>query len=146
LRRVVAIKQLKKLVLDASVAIAWCFEDEATPETEGILDLLGKGTTVVVPAVWPLEVANAMLSAERKKRMTVAQATAFLARIAGFPISIDAMPLGRAFDQVLSVGRQHRLTAYDAAYLELALRETLPLATLDADLRRSAESAGVALV
>jgi predicted nucleic acid-binding protein len=132
--------------LDASVAVAWCFEDEATAVTEGILDLLAKGTTVVVPAVWPLEVANAILSAERKKRINVAQATAFLRRIAGFPISVDAIPLGRAFDQVLSVGRQHQLTAYDAAYLELALRETLPLATLDNDLRRSAEIAGVGLL
>jgi predicted nucleic acid-binding protein len=132
--------------LDASVAVAWCFEDEATAVTEGILDLLAKGTTVVVPAVWPLEVANAILSAERKKRINVAQAAAFLRRIAGFPISVDPIPLGRAFDQVLSVGRQHQLTAYDAAYLELALRETLPLATLDNDLRRSAEIAGVGLL
>ena len=132
--------------MDASVAVAWCFEDEATPETEGILDLLAKGTTVVVPAVWPLEVANAMLSAERRKRINVAQATAFLRHIAGFPISVDPIPLGGAFDQVLSVGRQHQLTAYDAAYLELALRETLPLATLDNDLRRSAGIAGVDLL
>jgi predicted nucleic acid-binding protein len=132
--------------LDASIVVAWCFEDEATAVTEGILDLLAKGTTVVVPAVWPLEVANAMLSAERKKRINVAQATAFLRRIAGFPISVDAIPLGRAFDQVLSVGRQHQLTAYGAAYLELALRETLPLATLDNDLRRSAGIAGVDLL
>jgi predicted nucleic acid-binding protein len=134
------------LVLDASVAVAWCFDDEATPLTEGILDLLAKGTTVVVPTVWPLEVANAMLSAERKKRINVAQATAFLGRVAAFPISIDTLPIGRAFDQILSVGRQHGLTAYDAAYLELALRQALPLATLDDHLRRSANTAGVGLV
>ena len=76
----------------------------------------------------------------------MAQVTAFLRHIAGFPISLDTMPLGRAFDQILSVGRQHKLAAYDAAYLELALRETLPLATLDDDLRRSAVAAGVGLV
>lgn len=132
--------------MDASVAVAWCFDDEATPLTEGVLDLLAKGTTVVVPSVWPLEVVNAMLSAERRKRINVAQATAFLHRIAAFPISLDAMPLGRAFDQILSVGRQHELTAYDAAYLELALRKALPLATLDDDLRRSAQTAGIGLV
>ncbi len=132
--------------MDASVAVAWCFEDEATSLTEGILDLLAKGTTVVVPTVWPLEVANAMLSAERKKRISVAQAAAFLRRVAAFPISIDTLPIGRAFDQILSVGRLHELTAYDAAYLELALREALPLATLDDALRRSANTAGVGLV
>jgi len=136
---------VKRLVLDASVAVAWCFEDEATSLTEGILDLLAKGTTVVVPTVWPLEVANAMLSAERKKRISVAQAAAFLRRVAAFPISIDTLPIGRAFDQILSVGRLHELTAYDAAYLELALREALPLATLDDALRRSANTAGVGL-
>lgn len=128
------------------MVVAWCFEDEATSLTEGVLDLLAKGTTIVVPTVWPLEVANAMLSAERKKRISVAQAAAFLRRVASFPISIDIMPIGRAFDQILSVGRQHELTAYDAAYLELALREALPLATLDDDLRRSANTAGVGLV
>ena len=134
------------MVLDASVTVAWCFEDEATPLTEGILDLVAKGATLVVPTVWPLEVANAMLSAERKKRINIAQATAFLRRVAAFPISIDPMPFGRAFEQILSVGRQHELTAYDAAYLELALREALPLATLDEDLGRSANRAGVGLV
>jgi predicted nucleic acid-binding protein len=134
------------LVLDASVAVAWCFDDEATPLTEGILDLLAKGTTVVVPAVWPLEIANAMLSAERKKRINVAQATAFLGRVKAFPILVDSIPIERGFDQILSVGRQHGLTAYDAAYLELALRQALPLATLDDDLRRSASTAGVDLL
>jgi predicted nucleic acid-binding protein len=134
------------LVLHASVAVAWCFDDEATPLTEGILDLLAKGTTVVVPAVWPLEIANAMLSAERKKRINVARATAFLGRVKAFPILIDSIPIGRGFDEILSVGRQHGLTANDAAYLELALRQALPLATLDDDLRRSASTAGVDLL
>lgn len=133
-------------MLDASVAVAWCFADEATSFTDGILDLLANGTTVMVPALWPLEVSNAILSAERKKRLTVAQATAFLRRVSGLPISLDAMPLGHAFSEVLSVARQHQLTAYDAAYLELALRQDLPLATLDEPLRRSARAAGVALM
>jgi len=100
----------------------------------------------MVPALWPLEVANAILSAERKKRLTVAQGTAFLRRVSGFPISLDTMPVGHAFNQILSVGRQHELTAYDAAYLELALRQNLPLATLDEALRRAARAAGVRLV
>jgi len=132
--------------LDASVAVAWCFQDEATAFTEGMLDLLARGTTALVPALWPLELSNALLSAERKKRLTVAQSTTFLQRVAGLPISIDATPLAPSCNQILSVARLHELTTYDAAYLELALRNNLPLATLDEALRRSAKTAGVRLL
>ncbi len=78
--------------------------------------------------------------------MTVAQVTSFLSRVAGFPISVEPLQVHRAFDQILSVARQQNLTEYDAAYLELALREALPLATLDDDLRRAAQSVGIKLV
>lgn len=128
------------------MAVAWCFEDQSTPFTEAVLDLLTRGTQVSVPAVWPLEVANALLSAERRQRVTVAQATSFLSRMAGFAISVEPVEVDRAFDQILSVARQQHLTEYDAAYLELALREALPLATLDDDLRRAAQSVGIKIV
>jgi predicted nucleic acid-binding protein len=137
---------IKRLVLDASVAVAWCFEDETTRFSEGVLDLLSRGTEVLTPAIWPLEVANALLSAERQKRITVAQVTALLRRIAGLPVSVEPLQLGRAFDQILSVARQQNLSEYDAAYLELALRETLPLATLDQGLQKAAKLAGIGLV
>src|SRR5881397_3579064 len=80
---------IKRMVLDASVAVAWCFEDESSDFTEGVLDLLASGTEALAPAVWPLELVNALLMAERRKRITVAQVTALLRRIAGLPISID---------------------------------------------------------
>ncbi len=137
---------IKRMVLDASVAVAWCFEDESTGFTEGVLDLLSTGTEVLTPAIWPFEVANALLVAERRKRITVAQVTALLQRMAGLRISVDPIQSGTAFNQILSVARQNDLTEYDAAYVELALREALPLATLDAKLRRAATRVGITLV
>ncbi len=128
------------------MVVAWGFEDQATPFTEAVLDLLARGSRVLVPAIWPLEVANALLGAERRQRVTVAQVTSFLSRVAGFPISVEPLQVRRAFDQILSMARQQNLTEYDAAYLELALREALPLATLDDDLRRAAQSVGIKLV
>jgi predicted nucleic acid-binding protein len=137
---------IRRIVLDASVAVAWCFEDESTGLADGVLDLLSAGTEVLAPAIWPFEVANALLMAERRKRIKVAQASAFLQRLAGLPISIDPIQPGTAFNQILSVARQNDLSEYDAAYVELAVREGLPLATLDEKLRRAATAVGVTLV
>ena len=81
----------KRLVLDASVAVAWCFPDEATPYTEGVLDLLASGTEALTTAVWPFEVANALLVGERRKRISVAQVTTVLHRISGLPILVDTI-------------------------------------------------------
>src|SRR5271169_4099616 len=100
----------KRFVLDASVAVAWCFEDESTAFTEGVLDLLAAVTEGLTPAIWPFEVANALLVAERRKRITVAQVTALLRRIAGLPISVEPIEAGRAFEHILSVARQQNLT------------------------------------
>jgi predicted nucleic acid-binding protein len=136
----------KRLVLDASVTLAWCFPDESTPYTEGVLDLLATGAEAATPAIWPFEVANALLVAERHKRITTAQVASMLQRIASLPITVDPIRVDRAFGQILAAAREQKLTEYDAAYLELAMREGLPLATLDDQLRQGARSAGVALV
>lgn len=136
----------KRLVLDASVTLAWCFPEEGTPYTQQMLDLLANGAEALTPAIWPFEVANALLVGERNKRRTMAQVTAFLQRLATLPIKVDEPRVDRAFGQILTVARQERLTEYDAAYLELALREALPLATLDQRLRQAAQHAGVPLV
>lgn len=137
---------IKRMVLDASVAVAWCFEDESSDFTEGVLDLLASGAEALTPAIWPLELVNALLTAERRKRISVAQVTALLRRIARLPISVDPVELVHLFDQIPSVARQQNLPAYDAAYLDLALREALPLATLDGRLRQAAGRVGIALV
>ncbi len=136
----------RKFVLDASVALSWCFQDESSDFADGILDLLRTGSEAITPAIWPLEVANALVVAERHKRISEAQVTSHLRDIRRLPVEIEATDLARAFDLILSVARQRNLTEYDAVYLELALRRSLPLATLDSHVRRAARQAGVLLV
>lgn len=136
----------KRFVLDASVTLAWCFADESTERTEAILDWLANGAQAITPPIWPFEVANALLTAERRRRISVAQVTSVLRRIAALPIAVDAVRLDHAFEQVVSFARQEQLTEYDASYVELALRERLPLATLDDRLGRAARNAGITLV
>lgn len=130
-------------VLDASVTLAWCFEDEASPQTDGILDQLGEDTAVA-PARWELEVTNVLLHAERRGRITESQTARFVALLTQLPIAIDTGAADMA--ALLATGRHHALTAYDAAYLVLAEREGLPLATADARLRAAAQAAGVPLL
>jgi predicted nucleic acid-binding protein len=136
----------RRFVLDASVAVAWCFDDEATKFTEGVLDLISDGAEALVPSIWPLEVANALLVAERSKRIALAKVTGLLFRIAGLPISVRPTDPKQAFEQILPMARQQGLSQYDAAYLELAVREGLALATLDGELKRAAQAVGVELV
>jgi predicted nucleic acid-binding protein len=136
----------RRLVLDASVTVAWCFSDETTLFAEQVLDFIASGGEAMVPAIWPFEVANALRAGERRKRISTAQVTSILQRIANLPIAIDPIRSDRAFSQILSLGRQEQLSEYGAAYLELAMREGLPLATLDTQLRRAAKSLGANLV
>lgn len=130
-------------VVDASVTLAWCFEDEATPQTEAILDRLSDDTAVV-PSLWELEVSNVLLLGERRGRLTESQSARFVALLAQLPILVDTASADMG--AVLATGRRHVLTAYDAAYLVLAEREGVPLATLDAGLRAAAQAAGVAVI
>jgi predicted nucleic acid-binding protein len=134
---------IKRLVLDASVAVAWCLPDEHTAYGEGVLDLLASGIEAVVPAIWPFEVANALLVSERRKRTTAQQVTSILERISDFPITVDPIRMSRAFGTILLLARQEELTEYDAAYIDLALREGLPLATLDDRLGAAARNVGI---
>jgi len=128
-------------VLDASATMAWCFEDEARPETDRLLRSL-ESESAVVPALWRWEVVNVVLVAERKRRMTEAQGDRFLTLLSELPIEIDT---SATLVGVLHTGRRHGLSAYDAAYLELAGRVGLGLATLDAKLADAARDAGIPL-
>jgi predicted nucleic acid-binding protein len=133
-------------VPDASATLPWRFADEATPWTEALLDRIQRGEEVFVPAHWPLEVANALLVARRRGRVTAEQISEFIEDLASLPIRLEP-PSGPArWPTILALAEQHRLTAYDAAYLELVRRTGLPLATLDGDLRKAAEAEGLALV
>lgn len=133
------------LVLDASATMPWCYEDEATPFSEALLDWVRVGGAIV-PVVWPLEVVNSLLIGERRTRLNAARISLFVATVRALPITIDEQGLVSVWDKALSLGREHGLSAYDATYLELAIREDLPLASLDARLRLAATRSGVALV
>ena len=132
-------------VLDCSVAMAWLFHDEATPKTADLLNRLAT-ETALVPAWWFVEITNVLALAERQGRITPAQSGAFIADIGKLEIELDDEAPGRAFSHLLSLCRTHRLTSYDAMYLDLAVRRQLPLATLDDDLRKAAKKLGVRLL
>jgi len=132
-------------VLDNSVVMAWCFEDEDTKYADRVLELLDADTTIT-PAVWPLEIANAILMGERRGRLSAAGTARFTELVSELAITVERIPLSRALGVVMEVGRTHGLTSYDAAYLELAMRRGLPLATLDNRLANAARQANVTLI
>lgn len=132
-------------IIDCSITMAWCFEDERTEATVRIQDrLIDEGA--IVPRHWELEVANVLVMAEKRKRISTADSMRFLNDLRVFEIQVDNQSSGWIFDHVLPLCRAHGLTSYDAAYLDLALRRQLPLATLDNDLRRAATSLGMEIL
>jgi predicted nucleic acid-binding protein len=132
-------------VLDASIALAWCFVDEATPASDVLLDRLAD-EEAVAPALWRLEVANALAMAERRGRLSVAGLSRSVNLLRQLAIVIDHEASDRAFREILDTARSERLTAYDAAYLELALRLGLPLASKDSKLRKASSRLGLVLL
>jgi predicted nucleic acid-binding protein len=124
-------------VLDASVAIAWCFEDESTPAAWALLDRL-RTAPGHVPALWALEIGNILLGAEKRRRITQARTVEYLGILGDLDIRVDPDLPGRSFRDVLPLARERRLTTCDATYLELAMRLGLPLATKDKALARAA--------
>ncbi|HEX5272293.1 MAG TPA: type II toxin-antitoxin system VapC family toxin [Gemmataceae bacterium] len=134
----------QRFVLDCSVALSWYFADEANRYADDVAALF-PNAEAVVPALWHLEIANALVMGERRKRSTVAQATTWLTFLSSLPIVLDGETVARAWAQALSLARTYDLTTYDAAYLEVALRLNLPLATLDSKLKAACAAAGVAI-
>lgn len=135
---------MKQFVLDCSVTMAWCFDDEADPRVTALVRSI-PDATVHVPCLWALEVANVLLVGERRGRLTEAKASVFLCRLEQMPIQQEPTADVETAGRILTIAREHDLSAYDAAYLELAMRLGLPLATLDERLRRAADAAGVEL-
>ncbi len=131
-------------VLDASVALAWCFEDETDEYSDVVLESLIAGEAVV-PALWPTEVTNGLATAERCDRLDRATAGDARRLLQALPIAVDPLERRRAFEAIAMLAGTHGLTTYDACYLELARRRGIPLATLDAALRRAAEAEAVPL-
>ena len=132
------------VILDCSLTMAWCFEDETTEYSEKILNTLAT-SHAWVPALWCIEVANVLLIAERKKRISHTKASAFQQYLNDLLIHVDDYLVKKPIEIILDLARETGLTAYDATYLELAIRKNLPLATLDKDLKNAAKQAGVPL-
>ena len=132
-------------VLDNSVALAWCFEDEHTEPVMALLDRVAQ-RGAVAPSLWPLEALNGLLMAERKKRLDARRRNDLASFLRALPIALDQETADLAWTPTIRLAERYRLSMYDAAYLELAQRRKLPLATLDGDLRKAAKAAGVALL
>lgn len=133
-----------RFVLDGSVTLAWLFHDEMSSYADAIVAKL-PAVEMLVPRLWHLEVANVLLAGERRGRCTQADTTTWLNFLSELPIVIDGETEARAWTGVVNLARQHALTTYDATYLELAIRAGVPLASLDAELKRSAQAIGVPL-
>ena len=133
-------------VVDSSMALAWVMRDEAGSETDKVLDLLGRGGRAFVPAIWHWEIANALLSVERQKRATKMEINRHLSLFRSLPITVDEVAINQAWGVTHLLAQQHRLTSHDAAYLEMAVRLGLPLATLDQDLVAAAQTEKVQLL
>lgn len=131
-------------VLDCTITMAWCFEDESSKETDAILESL-QNLTACVPTIWPLEVANVLLSAKKNKRITEVQSSSFIDALSALPIVIDQSTSSRAMHTIFVLAVETDLTIYDAAYLELAAREKIPLLTLDKGLIKAAKKLHIPL-
>jgi predicted nucleic acid-binding protein len=137
---------MKALVIDGSTALGFLMPDEQVPAAVEALDALERGVPTFAPAHWPLEVANGLLVAERRRRATHAVVTEALHVVLSLPIEIDTETARRVGGETAGLARQYGLALYDAAYLELAMRLGAALATGDAALARAAKKAGVEVV
>jgi predicted nucleic acid-binding protein len=134
-----------EFVIDNSVVMAWCFQDQTNAFTEAVLDSLER-FEAYVPAIWPLEVGNVLLVAERKGLLSKADVIRFLSLVRSLPIVVEQESPERMLTEILSLAREYRLSTYDASYLDLAMRLGLPLATRDKALRAAANKCKVPLV
>lgn len=133
---------MTEFVLDCSATLTWVFADEATAATEALLDDMAKGRRAWVPALWHLEIANVLIGAQARGRIDKAGVEKFLATLGMFDIAVDDDTMALAWSKTLGLGEAYGLSAYDASYLELALRKGLPLASLDGPLRTAFQKAG----
>lgn len=131
-------------VLDGSVTMVWGFEDEDDEYAAAILEKMPE-LQAHVPSLWSLEVANALIVGERRGRTTPADTARFLSILGTFPIAVDDETAARAWADTMHLARAHNLSAYDASYLEVAIRHGLPLASLDGKLKAAAKAVGIPL-
>jgi predicted nucleic acid-binding protein len=136
---------IRAFVADASVAIGWVHPAQATTETAAMLDAIAEGATLEVPALWPLEVANALVVLRRRGKLTDDERQVGLAWLRGLRLRVDHEMSGVAFSRLSELASAHELSVYDAAYLELAQRRRLVLGCKDGPLRKAAMRTGVAV-
>lgn len=127
-----------RFVVDNSIVMTWCFKDEASTYADAVLDSLSEAIAVV-PAIWPLEVVNVLLVAERQKRLREPDSVRFISLLSQLPIVVERAWPERMMKDLLALGRANSLSSYDATYLELAMRQGLPIATLDKKLVEAAK-------
>ncbi|MDP2854788.1 MAG: type II toxin-antitoxin system VapC family toxin [Smithellaceae bacterium] len=132
-------------VIDNSVVMSWCFKDETKKYTDAMLDRL-ENATAYVPTIWPLEVGNVLLVAERKKRLSESDSFRFIALLNALPIIVEQEPPERMLSEILNLAREHKLSSYDASYLDLAIRKGLPFASTDDHLINAAKRCGVSIL
>ena len=137
---------MSQFVIDASIALSWCFPDEENDVAQHVAEMLNRGDIANAPAFWPHEVLNALLAGEKRKRISRVLMRRFLDDLATLQISLEQFTARVVFDRIQDLSREHGLTAYDAAYLDLAVSRGLSLATLDADLIKATRKAGVKLI
>ncbi len=131
-----------KFVLDTSVTMAWLFDDEATAHTEALLDRM-KADEALVPSLWAYEVGNVLVMAERRKRISESQGRRFTQLLESLPIRVVDAQAQALWGGAVAAARAYQLSVYDGAYLDLAMREGAPLATLDKALQAAARKSGV---
>ena len=131
-----------EFVLDCSACLPWIFASEATAATDELIDQLASGAKAWVPTHWHLELGNVLLGAQRRERVDKAGIEKFFATLAVYNIEVDPETTAWAWSKIFGLGESFGLTMYDAAYLELALRKGLPLASLDGELRAAMQKAG----
>jgi predicted nucleic acid-binding protein len=132
-------------VLDNSVALTWCFEDERTPATKALLEQVAE-TGALAPMLWPLEALNGLLAAERRGRLDAARRQRLAGFLGALPIKLDEETASRAWTTTVRLAERFHLSSYDAAYLELAQRHRLPLASRDRGLRAAASALGLTVL
>ena len=135
----------ESFVIDNSVVMSWCFKDEISQYADKVLDCLQESNTFV-PSIWPLELVNVLLVAERKKRLRQADSVRFITLLSQLPIIVEYERTGTVMNDLLTLARANKLSSYDASYLDLSMRKGLPIATLDARLIEVAKKLNVPIL
>ena len=136
---------IQDFVIDNSVVMSWCFKDETSKYTDAMLDYLEQATAYV-PAIWPLEVSNVLLVAERRKRLSRSDSSRFISLLLELPIIVEPESPVRMLSEILALAREYKLSSYDASYLDLAMRKGLPIATTDKNIILAARRSSVPIL